>query len=92
MYHNFANLFSKLSESILNKDLVGGCFGFWVLGFETVFQSISGRLPKRGRKRRERIDTSKNVQTTPTCTFCKCRRPLPYCNPNTYEHLNFMLN
>ena len=39
-----------------------------VLGFtalETVFQSISGRLPKSGRKRRERIDESKNVQTTP---------------------------
>ena len=31
---------------------------------EKVFQSISGRLPKRGRKRRERIDESKNVQTT----------------------------
>ena len=28
---------------------------FWVLRpFETVFQSISGRLPKRGRKRREK--------------------------------------
>ena len=27
-------------------------------------QSISGRLPKRGRKRRERIEESKNVQTT----------------------------
>ena len=27
--------------------------------FEIVFQSISGRLPKRGRKRRERIDEIK---------------------------------
>ena len=28
---------------------------FWVLRpFETVFQSISGRLPKRGGKRREK--------------------------------------
>ena len=26
--------------------------------FETVFQSISGRLPKGGRKRKERIDES----------------------------------
>ena len=50
--------------------------------FETVFQSISGRLPERGRKRRESIDESKNVQTTPTRTFCKRSRPLPYCNPN----------
>ena len=28
------------------------------------------------------IDESKNVQTTPTRTYCKCSRPLPYCNPN----------
>ena len=50
--------------------------------FETVFQSISGRLPERGRKKREMIDERKNVQTTPTRTFCKHRRPLPYYNPN----------
>ena len=37
--------------------------------FDTVFQSISGRLPKRGRKRRERIDESINVQTTPSRTL-----------------------
>ena len=38
---------------------------------------------QRGRKRRERTDESKNVQTPPpTGTFCKCSRPLPYCNPN----------
>ena len=45
-------------------------------------QSISGRLPKRGRSRGERIDESKNVQTTPTRTYCKRNRPLPYCNQN----------
>ena len=68
----------KVSTQILN-------FGwlFWVYQpFETIFQSISGHLPKRGRKRRERIDESKNVQTTPTRTYCKCSKPLPYCNPN----------
>ena len=32
--------------------------------FETVFQSISGRLPETGRKRREKIAESKNVKTT----------------------------
>ena len=65
---------------------------FWVKRpFETVFQSISSRLPKRGRKRRERIDESKNVQTTPTRTYCKCSRPLPYCHPNcrTPRHWKF---
>ena len=54
---------------------------FWILQpFETVFQSISGRLPERGRKRRERIEESKNVQTTRT--HCKHSRPLPYYHPN----------
>ena len=56
---------------------------FWVLRpFETVLQSISGRLPERGRTRRERIDESKTVQTTPTRTYCKRNRPLPYYHPN----------
>ena len=51
--------------------LKGWLVGWLVLdltAFETVFQSIAGRLPKRGRKRKERIDESKNVQTTPTRT------------------------
>ena len=56
---------------------------FWVYKpFETVFQSISGRFPNRGRKTREKIDVSKNVQTTLTRTYCKHSRPLSYCNPN----------
>ena len=71
------------------RELVGW---FWVKQpFETVFQSISGRLPKRGRERKERIEESKNVQTTPTRTYCKCSRPLPYCNLNcrTPRHWKF---
>ena len=43
--------------------------------FETVFQSISGRLPERGRKKREMIDERKNVRTTPSRTYCKRRTP-----------------
>ena len=54
-----------------------GCFGF--NGPLRIFQYISSRLPKRGRKRRERIVESKNVQTTPTRTYCERSRPLPYC-------------
>ena len=54
--------------------------GLWP--FETVFQSLSDRLPKRGRKKREKIDEGKNVQTTPTRTYCKHNRPLPYYHPN----------
>ena len=59
--------------------------------FEAVFQSILGRLPKRGRKRRERIDEGKNVQTAHTRTYCRCSRPLSYCYPNcrTPRHWKF---
>ena len=49
---------------------------------ETVFQSISGRLSERGRKKKENIDKRKNVQTTPIRTCCKRSRPLPYSNSN----------
>ena len=54
------------------------CFGF--NSPLRQFLSISSRLPKRGRKRRERIKESKNDQTTPTrTTYCERSRPLPYC-------------
>ena len=57
----------------------------------TVFQSISGRLPERGRKRRERIEDSKNVQTNPIRTYWKHNRPLAYYHPNcrTPRHWKF---
>ena len=45
-------------------------------------QPTNQSLPKRGRKRKERTDERKNVQTTPTRTYCKRSRPLPYCYPN----------
>ena len=32
--------------------------------------------------KREMTDERKNVQTTPTRTYCKPSRPLPYYNPN----------
>ena len=44
-------------------------------------QSIN-QPPKRGGERKERIDRSKNFQTTPTRTYCKRNRPLSYSNPN----------
>ena len=42
-------------------------------------------------KERERIEESKNVQTTPTRTYCKRKRPLPYYHPNcrTPRHWKF---
>ena len=51
---------------------------FWILRpFETVFQSISGRLPKKGRKKREMIDERKNVQTTPPAPTATVVGPCP---------------
>ena len=51
---------------------------FWASRpFETVFQSISGRLPEGGRKQRAMIAESKNVHTAPTRNYCKRSRPLP---------------
>ena len=65
-----------------------------VLGLTTLWDSISfyiGPSPKEREKMRERIDESKNVQTSPTRTYCKRSRPLPYCNPNcrTPRHWKF---
>ena len=40
---------------------------------------------------REKIEESKNVQTTPTRTYCKRNRPLPYYHPycRTPRHWKF---
>ena len=44
--------------------------------------SVAGdRLPERGNKRRKRTEKSKSVRTTPTRTYCKCNKPLPYYHP-----------
>ena len=51
---------------------------FWILRpFKTIFQLISGRLPERGRKKREMIDKRKNVQTTTFRTYCSTVGPRP---------------
>ena len=74
-----------------HPDWLVGCFGFNGL-LRQYFSLYSGRLPERGRKRRERIEESKNVQTTPTRTYCKRNRPLPYYHPNcrTPRHRTFI--
>ena len=51
---------------------------FWVKRpFETVFQSISSRLPKRGRKRRERIDERKMSKQPPPAPTASAVGPCP---------------
>ena len=42
-----------------------------------MFQSISGRLPKRGRQRRERIDESKLSKQTPSVPTAGAGGPCP---------------
>ena len=65
------------------KSAVGWLVGWFGLDDSlSVFQSIAGRLPERGRRRREKIEASRNVQTTPTSTYFKRNRPLPYYHPN----------
>ena len=60
--------------------LVGWWFGFNgpLRQYFSLYRAVSQREGERG----ERIDESKNIQTTPTRTYYKCSRPLPYCNPN----------
>ena len=66
-----------------------GCFGFNgpLRQHFSLYRAVSQREGERG----ERIDESKNVQTTPTRTYCKRNRPLPYCNQNcrTPRHWKF---
>ena len=56
------------------------CFGFNgpLRQYFSLYRAVSQREGERG----ERIDESKNVQTTPTRTNCKRNRPLPYCDQN----------
>ena len=66
-----------------------GCFGFNgpLRQYFSLYRAVSQREGERG----ERIDESKNVQTTPTRTYCKRNRLLSYCNPNcrTPRHWKF---
>ena len=60
------NYSSTYSRTSMARSPLESLVGWLVVLGETVFQSISGRLPERGRKSIERIEESKNVQTTPS--------------------------
>ena len=47
--------------------------------------SLYRAISQREGYRKEMIDERKNVQTTPTRTYCKRSRPLPYSNPNKQD-------
>ena len=64
---------------------------FWVDDPLRQYFSLYRVLSQREGERRERIEESKNVQTTPSRTYCKRSRPLPYYHPNcrTPRHWKF---
>ena len=66
-----------------------GCFGF--NGPLRQYSSLCRAVSQREGEGGEMIDESKNVQTTPTRTYCKHNRPLPYLNQNcrTPQHWKF---
>ena len=74
--------FNTTQKKIKHFWLVGWLVGFGFNGplrqYFSLYRAVSQREGERG----ERIDESKNVQTTPTRTYCKRNRPLHYCNPN----------
>ena len=67
-----------------------GCLGFNgpLRQYFSLYRAVSQR---EGDKRREMIDESTNIQTTPTRTYCKRSRPLPYYHSNcrTPQHWKF---
>ena len=66
-----------------------GCFGF--NGPLRQYFSLYRAVSQREGEREERIDESKDVQTTPTRTYCKRSRSVPYCiqNCRTPRHWKF---
>ena len=62
------------------KDWLVGWFG--LNGPLRQYFSLYWTVSQRGRKKREKIDERTKVQTTPTRTYCKRNKPLPYCHPN----------
>ena len=95
-------LFSSLSPSLWEtaryrlkfclKIWLVGCFGFNgpLRRYFSLYRAASQREGQRG----EKLAESKNVQTTPTRTYCKRNRPLPYYHPNcrTPRHWKFTQN
>ena len=55
----------------------------WLVGFNGPLReyfSLYRAACQREGERGEMIDERKNAQTTPTRTYCRRNRPLPYCN------------
>ena len=74
----------RLSAAQICLPIMVGCFGF-----NGPFRQYFSLYRAVSQREGERVDESKNVQTTPTRTYCKRNRPLPYFNQNcrTPRHL-----
>ena len=74
----YFHFFYNKKVLVCSHSIVVVVVGLDLAAFETVFQSLSGRLPERGRKRREMIVEIKNVQTTsPTAPTASATGPCP---------------
>ena len=76
---SIATVLRLIPENVYGRLLVG-CFG--LNGPLRHYFSLYRAFSQRGGERREKIVERKNVQTTPTRTYCKRNRPLPYYHPN----------
>ena len=80
----------SLTNSLLRVIWLVVWFGLYgpLRQYFSLYRAVSQREGERGEKR---IVESKNVQTTPTRTYYKCSRPMPYCNLNcrTPRHWKF---
>ena len=90
----------KLKQNIRKQNILLGkpkMLVGWLFGFNGPFRqyfSLYRAASQREGERGEKIVESKNVQTTPTRTYCKHSRPLPYYHPNcrTPRHWKFTQN
>ena len=73
------NYWSKFDET--SQNWLVGCFGLNgpLRQYFSLYRVVSQREGERWEKR---IEESKNVQTTPTRTYCKRNRPLSYYHQN----------
>ena len=72
----YFSLYRAVSQREVERRLAGWLVDLGLTALWEVLQSISGHLPERGRKKKM-IDERKNVQTTPSRTFCSALGPCP---------------
>ena len=84
-------IFSKSEEILMPKEGLVGCFGFNgpLRQYFSLYRAFSQKEGESGEKGQMRVKMSKQPSSAPTAsavgpirTYCKCSRPLSYCNPN----------